>query len=121
MNKKLLARAHIVKAQSSISDVIYRDLLQEFFGVSSSKELSDEQGYALLALPNPALNNGMTAKQKAFIDALLSQVPVGHPEGFASKVCQRKIVNMHHLTKDEASLVIRALGNYERHQVPNTP
>jgi len=49
-DRKTLAKIHIAKRELGLSDIEYRRILRLCFGVSTSKDLREEEAYDILSL-----------------------------------------------------------------------
>ena len=121
MDKKKLALIHIIKKEINLSDVEYRNILQQVAGVKSAKELDDEKFRKLMNyfvrskhyIVNPF---GLTIKQKLYIKFLVQEIGWDevHFNNFIYKYYHKSDVER--VTRKEAIKVIESLKSIKEHQ-----
>ena len=121
MDKKKLALIHIIKKEINLSDVEYRNILQQVAGVKSAKELDDEKFRKLMNyfvrskhyIVNPF---GLTIKQKLYIKFLVQEIGWDevHFNNFIYKYYHK--TDVERLSRKEAIKVIESLKNIKEHQ-----
>jgi len=121
LDKRKLAVIHIVKKELGLSDLEYRDRLEEITGVRSSKYL-DERGFRKLmnyfarSKYYRINRDGLTFRQKMYIRGLKEQLHWDEPHfvNFLNKYYKKSDVQA--LTRKEASKVIESLKNILKHE-----
>jgi len=121
IDNKKLAVIHIVKKELGLSDLEYRDQLEEVTGVRSAK-LLDESGFRKLmnyfarSKHYRTNQNGITFRQKMFIKSLKEQLDWAeqHFVNFLKKYYQKSDVDA--LTKKEGIKFIESLKNVLEHE-----
>ncbi|MDD5155556.1 MAG: DUF1018 domain-containing protein [Candidatus Omnitrophica bacterium] len=121
MDRKKLALIHIIKKELNLSDMEYRNILQEAAGVQSAKDLDEDKFRKLMNYfvrskyyqLNPF---GLTMKQKLYIQYLAGQMgwEGPHLKNFLHKYYHKAAIE--ELTKEEASKVIESLKNVKEHR-----
>ena len=121
LDHKKLAVIHIVKKELGLSDLQYRDSLEQVTGVRSAKDL-DEPGFRKLmnhfarSKYYRAKKNGLTFRQKMYLKSLKDQLNWNewHFKNFLKKYYKKTTVES--LTRKEASKVIKSLKNIIKHE-----
>ena len=121
LDHKKLAVIHIVKKELGLSDLQYRDSLEQVTGVRSAKDL-DEPGFRKLmnhfarSKYYRAKKNGLTFRQKMYLKSLKDQLNWNewHFTNFLKKYYKKTTVES--LTRKEASKVIKSLQNIIKHE-----
>ena len=127
--KKALAMVHVAKKQLQLSDQVYRNLLEDRFGVSSAKDLTPGQLGLLLdqfrqlgfkpAKRAAQVGTGRdTQRLLAKIEALLAEkgqdegrfVPLGYAEGLLRKMTG--VERLEWATARELRVVVAALAKH---------
>lgn len=121
MDRKKLALIHIIKKELNLSDEKYREMLYKAAGVHSAKDLTEESfrklmNYFVRSEHYQANRNGMTIKQKLFIQSLVKEVGWSeeHLKNFLHKYYH--VETLKELTKTQASYVIESLKHIVHHQ-----
>lgn len=121
IDNKKIALIHAVKKECNMSDDDYRELLKESAGVNSSKEL-DEQGfkkvmqYFAKTVHFKKEKNGITLKQKMFIDSLKKKLKweKEHFDNYVKKYYHKD--NIEEMSKKDGSHLIISLKKIEESQ-----
>lgn len=121
IDRKKLALIHIVKKELNLSDVEYRNILQQATGVRSAKELDGEKFKKLMNYfvrskyyrVNPF---GLTIKQKLYIKYLAGGLGWSdeHVRNFIHKYYHK--FDIDRLTRKEAIKLIESLKAVIKHQ-----
>lgn len=125
IDQKKLALIHIVKKELQLSDEEYRAMLLKFAGVHSAKDLDGRSFRKLMNhfVRGPhykANHQGMTLKQKMFIDSLARQLhwEKEHLSNFIHKYYHSKDPSL--LTRREAGKLIEGLKHIrEKYKIGN--
>ncbi|MBC8208552.1 MAG: DUF1018 domain-containing protein [Desulfobulbaceae bacterium] len=116
LDHKKLAVIHIVKRELNLSDLEYRDMLEQVAGVRSARDLDEDSFRRLMRFfarssHYRVTRHGLTLRQKLYINHLLADLgwdPV-HLHNFLRKYYGKDRVKA--LSKKEATKVILALKN----------
>jgi hypothetical protein len=120
MDRRKLARVHILKKELGLADSEYRDLLRRVGGVDTSKDL-DAFGYQNVIQRMEAERrrreeaNRLTEKQLRYIHRLERQLGWGdeHLENFLSRYYHKRTDQ---LTRTEGSHAIESLKHVLKHR-----
>lgn len=120
MDRRKLARVHILKKELGLADSEYRDFLRRFGGVDTSKSL-DAPGYRSVVrrmeeeLRRRETANRVTDKQLRYIHRLEQQLRWGHDhlENFLSRYYHKHSAE---LTRLEGSHAIESLKHVLEHR-----
>lgn len=125
MDRNKLAVIHIVKKELGLSDDEYRDILEQYAGVRSAKDL-DEKGFRRLmhhfvrSRHYKSSRDIITLRQKMYIKHLVAEAgwDKNHFANFMKKYYKKSILER--FTKKEASKLIESLKNIIKHQSERT-
>lgn len=114
MDKKKLAVIHIVKKELLLSDDEYRNILEQIAGVSTSKDLTEEQFRKLMRYFVRTRNYrraryGITMRQKYFLQQLRKELlwDDTHFQNYMNKYFHNRDLETY--TKQDAGKLIVAL------------
>ncbi len=121
MDRKKLAVIHIVKKELGLSDDEYRDILEQYTGVRSAKDL-DDKGFRKLmhhfvrSRHYRSSLDVITLRQKMYIKYLVSETEwhKDHFVNFINKYYRKSAIER--FSKKEASKLIESLKNIIKHQ-----
>lgn len=121
MDRNKLAVIHIVKKELGLSDEEYRDILEQYAGVRSAKDL-DEKGFRKLMhhfVRSRHYRSGpdvITLRQKMYINHLAAEAgwQEEHFANFLRKYYKK--TSLESFSKQEASNLIESLKNVIRHR-----
>jgi protein-disulfide isomerase-like protein with CxxC motif len=121
MDRNKLAVIHIVKKELGLSDDEYRDMLEQYAGVRSAKDL-DENGFRKLMhyfVRSRHYRDGrdvITLRQKMYIKHLVAEAgwQDDHFVNFMKKYYRK--LTLDSFSRKEASKLIESLKNIIKHQ-----
>ncbi|NPV38319.1 MAG: DUF1018 domain-containing protein [Brevinematales bacterium] len=116
LNRRAYARIHKLLKKRGITDIEYRKILHENFGVKSSKDLAWPQFPVLMRkLREYGSASYQTEEDRISLDQhdllmeLITDVGIFNSCGYVSKIIRRNISSLGELTKKEAATAIHAL------------
>ena len=121
LDRKKLAVIHIVKRELALSDEEYRDIMQQFTGKRSARNL-DEAGFGQLMRGFARSNHyrlkrhGLTLRQRFYIKHLVADLgwDEDHFQNFMRKYYKKS--DLLSFSKKEAGKLIESLKNIIKHQ-----
>lgn len=116
LNRKAYARIHQLLRRRGITDIKYRQILQDNFGVKSSRDLDWPQFAVLMQkireygeTPYTPYEDRITLDQHDLLMDLISDVGIFNVCGYVSRIIRRNIASLGELSKKEAATAIHAL------------
>jgi len=112
MPKNIYKKIHALISDCNLTDPQYRELLQDNFEVSSSKELNDFDKKRLITILYKIrdLSKKLTIYQKMYINRLIKEhARIYNIIAYISKIIKREITSIDELTIKEASKLIARL------------